>query len=274
MRTDMEVDLRVLVDGMHAKDSPSAKEWSGCLRVKEINENAREITAVASAEIVDRDNEVVAISALKAAIPAYMQNPVVLAGHKHTTADGKSPVVGRVVKAWTAGTQMFVKIQFAPTPLGEEYWLLYSGKFQRALSIGFRVMERPRSETRDGKMCHVITALELYEISCVPVPANPAALSKSKQGKRDFVARRRLLLTPDGPHWEDFFKQYEEWEYMAQSERDKAYSPAQLEEFQKFKQSAIELAEGLMGCDMEGFDFDDDDAPGDDLAALVKGRRK
>lgn len=245
MGISMDAGLVGLVRGTHAKDSPSAKEWTGCLRVKEIDEDARQITAVASAEIVDRDNEVVAISALKAAIPAYMTNPVVLAGHKHTTPDGTSPVVGRVVKAWTAAKEMFVKIQFAPTALGEEYWLLYSGKFQRALSIGFRTTAQPRREVRDGKSVDVITALELYEISCVPVPANPAALSKSQQRKREWLEQKA-----EEARWKD--------DNLAEMLLDYEGKYAHLP---------------YMKIEPDDFDDDDDDydAPGDDLAALVKG---
>ncbi|MBE0535003.1 MAG: HK97 family phage prohead protease [Phycisphaerae bacterium] len=245
MEIDRDVDLTDLVHGRHSKSSPTTKEWSGCLRVKEIDGDAREITAVASAEVIDRDNEIISIAAVKAAIGPYMENPVVLAAHSHKTSDGRSSVVGKVTKAWTAGNAFYVKIAFAPTELGQEYWLLYSGKYQRALSIGFRVTAPMRTEMREGKSVDVITALELYEISCVPVGANPAALSKSREGKRRFVAEKRGADPLADDNLAEMLLDY-----------DGKYAH--------------------MEC-MKAFDddnFPDDDEQGDDLVSLVRpGRR-
>lgn len=153
--------------------------------VKAVDFDSRRITAVASREIVDRDGEIVSLSALKAAIKGYMANPVILAGHSHRLQDGKSPVVGKVIDHRFEGKDLLITVEFADTPLGLEYWGLYRDKFQRAFSIGFRGIET-RDDFVDGKRVRVYTQIELYEISCVAVPANPAALSK------DFVARKRL----------------------------------------------------------------------------------
>lgn len=155
----------------------------------------RVVTAVVSSEVVDRDGEIVTAAAMKAAMTAYMVNPVVVASHLHRLTDGASSVVGRVLKWWQEAGKTWVDVEFAGTGLGLEYWSLYSGKFQRAFSIGFRPLE---GEDRfiDGKSVHVITKIELFEISAVSVPANPDALSKSAKRRLDFVASKRGTL-PD-----------------------------------------------------------------------------
>ena len=63
-------------------------------------------------------------------------------------------------------------------------------KKQRALSVGFIPLEWEYQE-RNGKRVYVYTRVELLELSCVPVGANPEALSRSKQQKRDFVAAKK-----------------------------------------------------------------------------------
>jgi len=97
----MDVDLIDLVTtkpGNKAGD-PATKDWRGLL-VKSIDQERRQITAVASTSNMDRDGEVILPTAFKGCLPSYMKNPVILAGHQHKLADGRSPVVGKTIKAW------------------------------------------------------------------------------------------------------------------------------------------------------------------------------
>jgi len=162
-----------------------------CLYVKSIDADKRQITALASDGSLDRHGDIVLPSAFKKTMPEYMKNPVILACHLHQTDSGHSPVVGNVV-SWSIDKKgLWVVIQFAKgTALAEEYWNLYSQKVQRALSVSFRVLES-HFESIEGRQVDVITELELYEISCVPIPANRNALSKSKQRKQAFVASKK-----------------------------------------------------------------------------------
>lgn len=146
-----------------------------------INEEARTIRFVISSNELDRDNEIVEPSAVAAALKEFSKNPVCLACHQHRLSDGMPPVVG----AWDTDSFKELKsrcemdLRFAETELAETYWQLYKGKFMKAVSIGFRVLEF-REEMKDGKRYWIITKIELYEISCVPVGANRDALSKVK----------------------------------------------------------------------------------------------
>jgi len=150
----------------------------------------RRIIAVVSDEVIDRDGEIITAEAMWSAMPGFMRNPVILAGHQHRLADGKSPVVGRVVRWWKEGRKTVCEIEFIDTDLGNDYFKLYGSKVQRAFSIGFRPVKQER-RTIDGRPVNVITELELFEISAVAVPSNPEALSKSHLKKQGFIESKK-----------------------------------------------------------------------------------
>ena len=193
----MEVDYAKLVQGWKhkkhrlEKSDIEIKELL-CLSVKSIDVEKRQITACASAPTLDRDGDIIEVSAFKKYLPVYMLNPVILAAHQHHLSTGHSSVIGKTVKAWINKKGLWVVIEFVKgTALGEEYWLLYSQKMQSALSVGFKT-HKSGYEMRDGKRVFVLTEVELFEISCVPVPACPDALTlsaKTKKKKR-FVQQR------------------------------------------------------------------------------------
>lgn len=166
------------------------------LLVKSIDEDKRQIEAVVSTADIDRHGEIILPEAFKESLPGYLRNPVIISTHQHRLDNGHSSVVGQVVKAWIDAKGLHVIIWFAETELGEEYWYLYKNKFQRAFSVGFMEQES-RDEFIGGRRVLIHTKIELLEISCVPVPANQNALSKSKQRKADFVAEKKALHKAD-----------------------------------------------------------------------------
>lgn len=177
---------RIAEAGTDFKESQS-------LFVKSIDKAKRQITALASTADLDRHDEVILPEAFTELLPVYMKNPVVITSHQHRLETGSSSVVGNVVNAWINQQGLWVVIEFVEgTALGDEYWLLYSTKKQRAFSVGF-IPKEHRYEERDGKSVYVLTKVELLEISCVSVGANREALSKSKQRKVDFVSEKRTL---------------------------------------------------------------------------------
>jgi HK97 family phage prohead protease len=186
---DREVDFKSLVQQASGRTEMGFLESPSAF-IKAIDVEKRQITALVSTGGIDRDNEIILPDAFRENLPVYMKNPVVLAGHQHRLQDGKSPVVGAVVKAWIDGSGLWVIIEFAKTALGEEYWILYRDKKQRAFSVGFIPIEH-RFEDRNGKQVLIHTKVELLEISCVAVPSNREALSRSKQRKAAFVAVKK-----------------------------------------------------------------------------------
>jgi len=148
-----------------------------------INADDNSINFVISSDKVDRDRERIEVAAVAGAIKDFSKNPVALACHQHRLSDGKSPVVGN----WDTDTfaakahHSEMRLKFAVgTDLGKDYWYLYSNKFQRAVSIGFYILDGHEERT-GGSRIYVITKIELFEISCVPVGANRQALSKTKE---------------------------------------------------------------------------------------------
>ncbi len=149
-----------------------------------IDIDAHRINFVVSTDVVDRDNEQVLPEAVFEAIgrKEFVRNPVCLACHKHRLDNGEPPGIG----SWDTETAKLRKhlvemeLQYdVEYDLGKKYWIVYKNKTMRAVSIGFRILDG-HEETKDGKRIYIITKVELYEISCVAVGANPDAVSKIK----------------------------------------------------------------------------------------------
>jgi HK97 family phage prohead protease len=123
----------------------------------------------------------------------FRSNPVVLDTHNRMEL---SAVIGRAdVKV--EDRALTCDITFAKTPRGEEAWQLVKDKMVRALSVGFIPDPKRTLVLNDGETDgegdsqitgpgRVIRSWELYEISVVPVPADPDTL-------------RRSLLSPMSP---------------------------------------------------------------------------
>jgi HK97 family phage prohead protease len=148
---------------------------------KAIDIEGRRIRFVISTDEIDRDREIVQQEAVEKAIKAFGRNPVCLACHQHRSINGTPTVIGSwdIDSYKRSAHKSEMDLVFAKTALAEEYWQLYRDKHMRAVSIGFGVIDGA-PEVRSGSNIYVITTLELYEISCVAIPANASALSKLK----------------------------------------------------------------------------------------------
>lgn len=154
--------------------------------IKSVNEEDHSINFVPSTDMVDRQKEVVVPEALGDAITRpneFSANPVALACHLHRLADGMPPVIGSwdIESVKVLAHRIEMRLRFAvDTRLGAEYWSLYRKGHMRAVSIGYNIVDG-FEEMRSGTRVYIINKIELYEISCVAVGANPQALSKLKQ---------------------------------------------------------------------------------------------
>jgi HK97 family phage prohead protease len=238
-----------------AAGTPGTDEKFQAFSVKSINTEQRRITAVASSEIIDRDNEIVSLAAIKAAVKEYMKNPVILAGHSHRLNDGRSPVVGSVVDYKFQGKDFVITVEFADTELGREYWELYKNKHQRAFSMGFGV-HKSHEESRGNKRVRIIDEIELYEISAVAVPANPAALAKAKS----FVQQKRIerdvkKILDDADVFEKLLDKFDQ----LSSEYGDPFGniPEDSYLWEKFSAAEIEILKDLEKSS-EGWGFDED----------------
>lgn len=120
-----------------------------------------------------------------ARIASFLKNPVVLWAH-----DYRALPIGRVTALTREGNALKAEILFAGTPFAQEACRLYSEKFLNAWSVGFLPLEWEVIEDAEGRFAgYHVRSWELVELSAVPVPANPDALT-------DAVAKG-LVTQPD-----------------------------------------------------------------------------
>ncbi|HUU31491.1 MAG TPA: HK97 family phage prohead protease, partial [Phycisphaerae bacterium] len=114
----------------------------------------------------------------------YVRNPVILDTHNR---DEASAVVGNAAIR-VEGTDLVAEVKFADTQRALDVWKLVEGGYLRALSVGFVQTESQKlgeGETADVAgvtfvgPARLVTSWELYEISVVPVPADPDALRRA-----------------------------------------------------------------------------------------------
>lgn len=160
------------------------KVWD--FEVGQVDEAARTFWAVASSEQVDRQGDVICAEGWDFA--NFLKNPVIPWCH-----DYASPPVARARELKVEAGRLWFLAQF---PTAEEYafadtiYRLYRGGYLTAFSVGFAPIE---SEVATHQVAgRVLTGTkylkqELYEISCVTLPANPEALAA--------LARRGLAST-------------------------------------------------------------------------------
>jgi HK97 family phage prohead protease len=124
----------------------------------------------ATSEAVDRQGEVVTLDGWD--LDNYEANPVILDSHNYT---GIEAIVGRALPPLRMTDKgIEADVVFNTTPKGRLAEQLVAEGNLRAVSVGFRSLERARGSEPGSPVKH--TRKELLEISVVPVPANSEAL--------------------------------------------------------------------------------------------------
>lgn len=100
----------------------------------------------------------------------YLKNPVVLYGHDYKV----NRPVGKTLRVYMEENQLRFDVQFNDTALGQEVFSLMKDGYLNAVSVGFIPLEFGN----DGE--YTYQKMELLELSVVPVPANPEALTYLK----------------------------------------------------------------------------------------------
>ncbi len=138
----------------------------------------RVLEFVGSTAQVDRYGDVIEVEGWD--LKNYKKNPVFLWAH-----DYRQPPVGKALKVAKTDQGLLFHVKFATAeeyPFADTVYKLYQGGYLRATSVGFQDLEREPITDKEGKqtgwrfMKH-----ELYELSAVPVPANPNALIMAVQ---------------------------------------------------------------------------------------------
>lgn len=146
--------------------------------------------------IVDRDGEIVAKGAF-ADVSAFVQAGFFAVGHDWTGLP-----IGTVEDAREDDNGLYVRLAFHSTPEAQAARTVAMERLARGksvgLSIGFRSLE-DRWETVEGKSRRIIAKAEVYEVSLVPIPANPLAnatsvksMSLADEAEEVVILARRL----------------------------------------------------------------------------------
>lgn len=132
------------------------------------NKSTGTFSFIASTNAIDRQGEVIDPAGWE--LKRFMDNPVILWAHNYSELP-----IGKAIKTYVDERGLIVDGVFASAeanPKAQQVRTLYEEGMLTAVSVGFIPLERNGS---------LITKSELLEISFVPVPANPEALSLMKR---------------------------------------------------------------------------------------------
>lgn len=191
-----------LVGGPLVTRSAAADVCADCgifedVTVRGIDEKARSATFVAATETGVRSyygREYLRMAGAR--LQRYRSNNVVLDAHNRYEVGA---IIGKAeVKIDAENRQLLATITFAETDRAETVWQLVKGGFVKALSVGFIPDESKTVRLEEGQTdgegdnqvqgpARVVKAWELFEISVVPVPADPNALRRMLERNVDFL---------------------------------------------------------------------------------------
>lgn len=149
-----------------------AKEISEKISSFEVKENVENGTfkVVASDETVDRSWETIKVSSRD--LKNYMKNPIILFGHEYRSLDC---IAWKATNVYVEKNQLVIEGVFAWTQPAQMLRQLYDEGILKTVSVGFIAKQRDPNNSK------IITEAELLELSFVPVPCNPNALSLEKE---------------------------------------------------------------------------------------------
>lgn len=148
------------------------------------------ISGYASANVPDRDGDIIPSSTWEKGMENYLKNPIVLAHH-----DRDDPA-GRVVEHKIDSKGLWVKARISAAA---EIFNLVKDGVLTAFSVGFRVLD---AEYNAAAELFVIKELELIEISIVSIPCNQDtlfSLSKSLKTEEDINSFKSLFMQKETP---------------------------------------------------------------------------
>jgi len=154
---------------------PAQSGSSGLVVTRDGKTEPYDVKIVATTSKLARDGGVIPMSAWRGRLEHFLQNPVVQWAHQHW-----EPPIGRVVHMELTDDAMIHWWRFnRVTDLSRQVALLYEIGDMKAASVGFRIhkMRDPDDEERAQGIQWVAEDAELYEVSAVPVGADPYALA-------------------------------------------------------------------------------------------------
>jgi HK97 family phage prohead protease len=146
---------------------------------KTIDRKNRTMEIVATEKVQDRDGDIVEPSG--GDFSSYLKNPVALWAH-----DSSQPPIAKVLEVLVDENRVVLKLQFKNRGKAVEVFEDYAEGYLNAWSLGFipKKVEKIWGEPDDNGESEFegfhVQEWEMMEISAVPIPANPKALTRSK----------------------------------------------------------------------------------------------
>jgi len=151
-----------------------------------INKEERTIQVVMTTNEIDRDSDIVETRGIDT--KSFEQNPVVLWAHNPSM-----PPIGVVTEIEKMDNMMIGTVKFADTERGNEIFKLYEDGIMKTWSIGFRGTQIEHVKDADNNVLgYHFKQSELYELSAVPIPANPSAMVKAFKTIKDEDLKKEL----------------------------------------------------------------------------------
>jgi HK97 family phage prohead protease len=181
-------------------------ERSFGISVKDIDEKARSVRVIASSEAIDSYGEIVRQNF---DLSRYNRNPVVLYGHNQVGVFGMGGAPEWTLPIGFSTDVEVVKNELQSTlnlvdekanPLAELVWQSVLQGSLRAVSIGFyphTVLE----EVHDDVEVYVLDDNELFEMSLVPMGANPDAVAVNAQRAQERAWMKQRAAGVAGSDW-------------------------------------------------------------------------
>jgi len=148
--------------------------------VKQVDEQRRRITFVASAQVVDRDGDVIVTAGIDTS--RFTRNSVLLGYHdssfpigrvlnltRGALDDGRTPALIATAELLPAGTERI-----------DEVWALVQFGALAGVSIGFLPVTLDEKKVLPGQTGVTFRSIELLEISLVAIPSCPDCLVTQK----------------------------------------------------------------------------------------------
>lgn len=152
------------------------------IKIKESDDDKREITAVGSLEKLDRDGDLVVTDGID--LKFYKKDPIFMWSHRGS--ETPENILGNGVKVWKDEKKLMFKLNFLDTdinPRADMVYKMYKAGALRAFSIGFQP-DWKESEYNEKAGGYKFNKSTLLEISACTIPSNPYSLIQSKEMKQ------------------------------------------------------------------------------------------
>jgi HK97 family phage prohead protease len=187
MLTWMELDdwKRKIAKGVRPLEAAVRKSLAGGVSV--VDDAARTVKFVISDGNVDRDKDIVSPKGWQ--LDDFRKNPVVVWAHDYT-----QPPIGRATSIGLEGDKLVMVAEFQPkalNPFADTIYRMIKGDWLKGSSVGFKPRDFDYNTERKGVDFH---GQDLLEVSVVPIPSNPSALSQAKAAGVDYAPVRRWAV--------------------------------------------------------------------------------